>query len=169
MVSGSPCPLISFINVSFSVIFVVRGQRPRRGQWPMVPPQGNFHFFLNQLRGSCSTGRASESWELGEPQSQRGGPQGQLVGPQSQPGGPQSQLGGPGGRRKKKREKQSVTSVWYHRSSSPTGPLPKKQAALARPCIPSVAFIETFLRSLFFSRFFFSSGVDIIGASIQKS
>ena len=61
----------------------------------MVPPQGNFHFFLNQLRGSCSTGRASESWELGEPQSQRGGPQSQLGGLQSQPGGPQSQPGGP--------------------------------------------------------------------------
>ena len=32
MVSGSPCPLISFINVSYSVSFVVRGQRPRRGR-----------------------------------------------------------------------------------------------------------------------------------------
>ena len=32
MVSGSPCLLISFINVSYSVSFVVRGQRPHRGQ-----------------------------------------------------------------------------------------------------------------------------------------
>ena len=32
MVSGSPCPLISFLDVSYSVSFVVRGQRPRRGR-----------------------------------------------------------------------------------------------------------------------------------------
>ena len=32
MVSGSLCPLISFLDVSFSVSFVVRGQRPRRGR-----------------------------------------------------------------------------------------------------------------------------------------
>ncbi len=32
MVSGSLCPLISFSDVSFSVIFLVRGQRPRRGR-----------------------------------------------------------------------------------------------------------------------------------------
>ena len=61
----------------------------------MVPPQGNFHFFQNQLRGSCSTGRASESWELGEPWSQLAGPQSQRGGPQSQLGEPQSQLGRP--------------------------------------------------------------------------
>ena len=30
MVSGSPCPLISFPDVYLSVSFVVRGQRPRR-------------------------------------------------------------------------------------------------------------------------------------------
>ena len=32
MVSGSPCPLISFLDVHFSASFVVRGQRPRRGR-----------------------------------------------------------------------------------------------------------------------------------------
>ena len=32
MVSGSLCPHISFLDVSFSVSFVVRGQRPRRGR-----------------------------------------------------------------------------------------------------------------------------------------
>ena len=32
MVSVSLCPLISFLDVSFSVSFVVRGQRPRRGR-----------------------------------------------------------------------------------------------------------------------------------------
>ncbi len=32
MVSGSPCPLISFLDISFSVSFVVRGQRPHRGR-----------------------------------------------------------------------------------------------------------------------------------------
>ena len=32
MVSGSLCPLISIVDVSFSVSFVVRGQRPRRGR-----------------------------------------------------------------------------------------------------------------------------------------
>ena len=32
MVSGSLCPLISVLVVSYSVGFVVRGQRPRRGQ-----------------------------------------------------------------------------------------------------------------------------------------
>ena len=32
MVSGSLCPLFSFLDVSYSVSFVVRGQRPRRGQ-----------------------------------------------------------------------------------------------------------------------------------------
>ena len=32
MVSGSPCLFISFINVSYFVSFVVRGQQPRRGQ-----------------------------------------------------------------------------------------------------------------------------------------
>ena len=31
MVSGSPCPLISFLGVYFSVSFVVRGQWPHRG------------------------------------------------------------------------------------------------------------------------------------------
>ena len=36
MVSESPCPLFSFLDVYFSVSFVVRGQRPRRRQWPMV-------------------------------------------------------------------------------------------------------------------------------------
>ena len=145
----------------------------------MVLPHGIFHFFQNQLRESCSTGRASESWGLGEPwsqlaglQSQQGGPQSQLGGPWiplgrpaikqaaalggprikpgepwSQPGGPQSQLGGPqsqlrepqsqlggpqsivggpgkgGGKREKERSFPGMW--WYHRSSSPTGPLPK--------------------------------------------
>ena len=32
MVSGSLCPLISFLNISYLVSFVVRGQRPRRGR-----------------------------------------------------------------------------------------------------------------------------------------
>ncbi len=32
MVSGSLCPLISFLDISDSVSFVVRGQRPRWGQ-----------------------------------------------------------------------------------------------------------------------------------------
>ena len=32
MVSGSLCPHISFLDVSFSVSFVVRGQRPHRGR-----------------------------------------------------------------------------------------------------------------------------------------
>ena len=32
MVTGSPCPLISFLDVYFSDSFVVRGQRPRRGR-----------------------------------------------------------------------------------------------------------------------------------------
>ena len=32
MVSGSLCPLISFLDVSYSVSFIVRGQRPRRGR-----------------------------------------------------------------------------------------------------------------------------------------
>ena len=32
MVSGSLCPHISFLDVSYSVSFVVRGQRPHRGQ-----------------------------------------------------------------------------------------------------------------------------------------
>ena len=32
MVSGSLCPLISFLDVSHSVSFVVRGQQPRRGR-----------------------------------------------------------------------------------------------------------------------------------------
>ena len=32
MVSGSLRPLISFLDVSYSVSFVVRGQRPRRGR-----------------------------------------------------------------------------------------------------------------------------------------
>ena len=38
MVSGTLSPLISFFDVSYLVSFVVRGQRPRRGRWPMVPP-----------------------------------------------------------------------------------------------------------------------------------
>ena len=47
MVSGSLCPLISFLNVSFSVSFVVRGQRPRRGRWPMASPHREiFSVFL---------------------------------------------------------------------------------------------------------------------------
>ena len=32
MVSGSPCPPISYLDVYFSVSFVVRGQRPHRGR-----------------------------------------------------------------------------------------------------------------------------------------
>ena len=32
MVSGSLCPLISFLDVSYLVSFVVRGQRPHRGR-----------------------------------------------------------------------------------------------------------------------------------------
>ena len=60
----------------------------------MVPPQGNFYFFQNQLRGSCSPGRASESWELSEHWSQLAGSQSQRGGPQSQLGGPQSQWEG---------------------------------------------------------------------------
>ena len=31
MVSGSLCPLISFLNVSYLISFVVRGQQPHRG------------------------------------------------------------------------------------------------------------------------------------------
>ena len=31
MVSGSLCPLVSFLDVSYSVSFVVKGQQPRRG------------------------------------------------------------------------------------------------------------------------------------------
>ena len=46
MVSGSPCPLVSFLDVYFSVIFVVRGQRPSRG--------------LTYGRASEPKGRASE-------------------------------------------------------------------------------------------------------------
>ena len=36
MVSGSLSPLISFLDVSYSVSFVVRGQRPCKGWWLMV-------------------------------------------------------------------------------------------------------------------------------------
>ncbi len=32
LVSGSPCPLISFLDVSYSLSFVVRGPRPHRGR-----------------------------------------------------------------------------------------------------------------------------------------
>ena len=67
MVSGSLCPLISFSNVSFSVSFVVRGQRPRRGRWPMASPhRGIFSVFLVFLvfvpvgRASKPAGRVSE-------------------------------------------------------------------------------------------------------------
>ena len=86
MVSGSLCPLISFLDVSFSVSFVVRGQRPRRGRWPMASPHREiFSIFLVW-------------WESKKgPQSQLRGPQNQLRGPQSQLRGPQTQLGGPRG------------------------------------------------------------------------
>ena len=38
VVGGTPCPLVSFLDMSYSVSFVVRGQRPRRGQF------GIFHW-----------------------------------------------------------------------------------------------------------------------------
>ena len=32
VVGGTPCPLVSFLDMSYSVSFVVRGQRPHRGR-----------------------------------------------------------------------------------------------------------------------------------------
>ena len=69
MVSGSLCPLISFLDVSYSVSFAVRGQRPRRG-----------------------VSASKDSSKMGRPQKQLRGPQRELRVPKNQQGGPQSQL-----------------------------------------------------------------------------
>jgi len=68
--------LVSWI-LAIQIVFLVKGQRPRRGRWPMVPPQGNFHLFQNWLRGSCSTGRASDqAWLSLEPAGRASEPAG---------------------------------------------------------------------------------------------
>ena len=120
MVSGSLCPLISILDVSFSVSFVVRGQRPRRGRWPMASPhRGIFSVFLVFVQ-----------------------PQSQLEGPQKQVGGPRGGERTDGRMDGNEENGENLPMWWCHRSSSPMGPLPKKQWLLICPSFP-VADVST--------------------------
>ena len=93
MVSGSLCPLISFFDVSYLVSFVVRGQRPRRGRWPMVPPHRRASGGLEPAgRALEPAGRASE------PAGRTLEPAGRALEPAGRPGASwEGQLRGRGG------------------------------------------------------------------------
>ena len=72
MVSGSLCPLISFLDVSYSVRFIVRGSGPVGDNDLWHHHIGRFSSFFSFLfKLSWKGFRASK---LGEPQSQLGGP-----------------------------------------------------------------------------------------------
>ena len=87
MVSGSLCPLFSFLDLSDSVRFEVRGKLPRRGLWPMALPHREI-FSEPARRASELARRASkqargsseEAAMLGDPQIKLGEPWGSWEG-----------------------------------------------------------------------------------------
>ena len=86
MVSSSLCPHISFLDISYSVSFVVKGQQPW-GPITYSTTTGKFLFFSQPVAAL-----GGPQIKLGEPWSQLGGSQSQLGGPWIQLGVPPSKL-----------------------------------------------------------------------------
>ena len=85
MVIGSLRPLISFLNVSYCVSFVAKGQRPRRGLCPKVPPHKRAGGGLDLAGGEGAMAPAGRALEpAGSALEPAGGPraswEGQLKG-----------------------------------------------------------------------------------------
>ena len=116
MVSGSLCPLISFFDVSYLVSFVVRGQRPRRGRWPMVPPHRRAGGGLEPAgRALEPAGRASEpAGRTPDPAGRSLEPAGRALEPAGRPrasweGQPRSRGGGgDGGKTQRERKNRAL-------------------------------------------------------------